>query len=373
MPSTGSSVSRSPRKPYSGTSELDFFAARLLAWFEAHGRHDLPWQLDATPYRVWISEIMLQQTQVRTVIPYYERFVARFPDVAGLAAAPLDAVLAHWSGLGYYARARNLHRAAGLVVETHGGALSKSHDELVRLPGIGRSTAAAILALSSGQRQAILDGNVKRVLARFHAIVGWPGNTAVAKELWQRADEHTPSSRVAEYTQAIMDLGATVCVRGQPECGRCPVVAGCAAHDAGIERELPTARARRERPARRVRVLVVQNAVGDTLLERRPAQGIWGGLLSFPEIGTDDDARDWCRRELGGRVAEATELAKVEHAFSHFDLTLEPVQLALEGGESAVMDGDRWVWYKSHEPLPGGIAAPIEKILRAATQSESLT
>lgn len=360
-----------PRKPCCKATELDFFAARLLAWFEAHGRHDLPWQLEPTPYRVWVSEIMLQQTQVRTVIPYYERFIARFPAVADLAAAPLDDVLAHWSGLGYYARARNLHRAAGLVVEAHGGELPRAIDALVALPGIGRSTAAAILALSCGQRHAILDGNVKRVLARFHAIAGWPGSTPVAQALWARAEEHTPEARVAEYTQAIMDLGATVCVRGRPDCDRCPVVSGCAAHDAGIERELPTPRARRERPARSVRVLVVQNAAGDTLLERRPAQGIWGGLLSFPEIAVDDDAEDWCRRELGARVAGCTALASVDHAFSHFDLTLKPVRLALAGADSAVMDGNRWLWYKSHEPLPGGMAAPIEKILRTATQPES--
>jgi A/G-specific adenine glycosylase len=362
-------ANQSPRR----TTELDSFAARLLGWFDHHGRHDLPWQLDATPYRIWVSEIMLQQTQVRTVIPYYERFMARFPELASLAAAPVDDVLAHWSGLGYYARARNLHRAAGIVIEQHDGRLPAEQAALMELPGIGRSTAAAILALSTGQQLAILDGNVKRVLARFHAIAGWPGETRVAGELWSRAEQHTPAQRVADYTQAIMDLGATVCTRGQPRCEDCPVASDCAAHAAGIERELPTSRKRAERRTRSVTVLVVQNAAGETLLERRPATGIWGGLLSFPELATDEAVGDWCLRRLGIEPAQARPLAAVEHSFTHFDLTLEPVQLELQAEAAVVMDGDRWLWYNSDQPLPGGIAAPIGKILREVTQTESLS
>ena len=314
---------------------------------------------------------MLQQTQVKTVIPYYERFLTRFPDIGALAAAPVDDVLAHWSGLGYYARARNLHRAARIVVDEHGSELPASPEALTALPGIGRSTAAAILALSAGQRHAILDGNVKRVLARFHAVEGSPGRSDVLRALWRHAEEHTPETRVAEYTQAIMDLGATVCTRSRPRCGACPVAADCEARLTGIENELPTPRAKRARPARRVTVLVVQNAAGETLLERRPASGIWGGLLSFPELAVGECAQSWCRRRLGAAPALERQLAAVEHAFTHFDLTLEPLQLALEGTGAAVMDDGQCLWYNAKEPLPGGIAAPIGKILRQVTQQES--
>jgi A/G-specific adenine glycosylase len=383
MRSTASSSSRRKstwkrpsRKPpcwarsRSGAAELDSFARQLLGWFAEHGRHDLPWQIDATPYRVWVSEIMLQQTQVKTVIPYFERFAARLPDLASLAAAPLDDVLAHWSGLGYYARARNLHAAAKLVHERHGGEMPRSLDALTALPGIGRSTAGAILALAFGERQPILDGNVKRALARFHAVEGWPGKAEVAQRLWRLADTHTPSSDVAAYTQAIMDLGATVCMRAEPRCGVCPVAADCAARKAGLERALPTPRKRAARPARRVTVLIVRNTAGQTLLERRPLTGIWGGLLSFPELDGDESAEQWCRRRLGKAPFDAEALAAVEHAFTHFDLTLAPVRLAVDA--AAVMDHDRWLWYNSAEPLPGGIAAPIGKILRAVIRAESL-
>jgi A/G-specific adenine glycosylase len=359
----------------SRAAELDSFATDLLAWFEVHGRHDLPWQRDATPYRVWVSEIMLQQTQVKTVIPYFERFVARFPDLVSLAAAPVDDVLAHWSGLGYYARARNLHRAAQLIVERHGGEMPRSLDTLNALPGIGRSTAAAILAQSFGMAHAILDGNVKRVLTRFHAVEGWPGKTAVARELWALAEQHTPETDAAAYTQAIMDLGATVCTRGQPRCEVCPVAPGCAARAAGIESRLPARRPRTDgesRRSRQVTVLIVQNAAGHTLLERRPASGIWGGLLSFPELDAEESAAEWCRRRLGAEPDDQEALGTVEHAFTHFDLTLAPVRLAVRDAIPAVMDGDRWLWYNSAEPLPGGIAAPIGKILNAVTQTESL-
>jgi len=310
---------------------------------------------------------MLQQTQVRTVIPYYERFMQRFPDLASLASAPLDDVLAHWSGLGYYARARNLHKAACIVSDEHGGELPASPEALEALPGIGRSTAAAILALSDGQRQTILDGNVKRVLARFHAIEGSPASAGVLKALWSHAEEHTPRKCVAEYTQAIMDLGATLCTRGEPACAECPVASDCAAKAMGIAAELPTPRARRARPSRRITVLIVQNAAGETLLERRPQSGIWGGLLSFPELDADEAPAEWCRRRLGAAPAETRQLADVEHAFTHFDLTLAPMRLALDRESAVAMDDARWLWYNSAEPLPGGIAAPIEKILRDVT------
>ena len=315
---------------------------------------------------------MLQQTQVATVIPYFERFVARFPTVERLAAGSLDEVLALWSGLGYYARARNLHRAAQVVVEQHAGRMPEDVDELMELPGIGRSTAAAILALACDRRHPILDGNVKRVLARLHAIEGYPGKAQVAHTLWELADAHTPDESVAEYTQAIMDLGATVCRRGVPQCDICPVARDCAARRLGIERELPHPRPKRDRPVRAVTVLVVQNQAGETLLERRPPAGIWGGLLSFPEIDGPEQTVDWCRRHLGVAPSAEQALASVEHAFTHFDLTLRPVRLSIDAGHGAVMDADRWLWYNSAGPLPGGVAAPIGKILREVTQLEPL-
>ena len=342
----------------------------MLGWFAAHGRHDLPWQVGADAYRVWISEIMLQQTQVRTVIPYYTRFVGRFPTLRALAAAEADEVLAHWSGLGYYARGRNLHRAARLVVERHGGELPRTLDMLMELPGIGRSTAGAILAQAFGERQAILDGNVKRVLARFHAIEGSTDKSDVLTKLWARAEEHTPATRVAEYTQAIMDLGATVCTRSRPRCGECPVAADCVACARGLTSSLPTKRARAARPSRSLTVLVVQSGEGATLLERRPATGIWGGLLSFPELGEGESASDWCRSRFGAEPTTEEPLAEVDHAFTHFDLRLKPLKLVLAHGGANVMDGDRWLWYKAAEPLPGGIAAPIGRILRDVAQSE---
>ncbi|HET8551115.1 MAG TPA: A/G-specific adenine glycosylase, partial [Gammaproteobacteria bacterium] len=259
------------------------FAPRLLAWFASHGRHALPWQREPTPYRVWVSEIMLQQTQVATVIPYFKRFMARFPDLATLAAAPLDDVLALWSGLGYYARARNLHRAAQSAVAEYGGELPASLDELMAFPGIGRSTAGAILSLSRGQRHPILDGNVKRVLARFHAIAGWPGDKRVADRLWEFAESHTPVADCAAYTQAIMDFGATVCTRRNPACDICPMSANCEAYALGRQHDFPAPRARRGYPERNVRVLVIE-AEGAVLLEKRPPTGIWGGLWSLPEL-----------------------------------------------------------------------------------------
>src|SRR5690554_1228697 len=237
----------------------DSFASRLLAWFGTGGRHDLPWQRPRTPYRVWLSEIMLQQTQVRVVVPYFERFVAALPTVAALAAAPLDDVLGLWSGLGYYARARNLHAAARTCAELHDGQLPRDFDALLALPGIGRSTAGAILAQAWGERFAILDGNVKRVLARYHGVEGWPGQPAVERQLWNLALAHLPEARLADYTQAQMDLGATVCTRHSPDCGRCPLRGGCVALATGRTAELPTPKPARASPTREALVLLLQD------------------------------------------------------------------------------------------------------------------
>jgi A/G-specific adenine glycosylase len=247
---------------------------RLLTWYRLHGRKDLPWQHPAAPYPVWISEIMLQQTQVQAAIPYFEKFMARFPDVHALAAAPVDEVLHIWSGLGYYARARNLHRTAELVVADHGGELPRNIDALMALPGIGRSTAAAILALSFGDRHAILDGNVKRVLCRYHSIEGWPGGSGVAKRLWAIAEAQTPDNDLAAYTQALMDLR-------QPRCEDCPLNGDCLALAEGREAELPQRKPRKSTPLRHTVFVIVRDPRGRVLLERRPPAGIWGGLWSF--------------------------------------------------------------------------------------------
>jgi len=337
-------------------------APRLLEWFDAHGRHDLPWQLERTPYSVWVSEVMLQQTQVGTVIPYYERFIARFPTVAALAAAPLDDVLANWAGLGYYARARNLWRAACIVVAEHGGRVPEDFDALHALPGIGRSTAGAILAQALGGRFPILDGNVKRVLARYHAVAGWPGESRVANELWRHSEAHTPRERVADYTQAIMDLGATLCTRAKPACTVCPLASDCAAALAGAQALYPAPRPKRERAQRRVAVLVVRAPDGRVLLERRPAQGIWGGLYSLPELGREESPREWCARSLGACVAAERELSVIEHAFTHFDLDLEPMLVTLAASPSAVQDRDDWLWCRP-EALAVGVPAPVAALL----------
>lgn len=350
-----------PRLP----TEVDAFARRLLAWYDDYGRHDLPWQRQATPYSIWVSEIMLQQTQVATVIPYFERFVARFPAVADLATAGRDEVLAHWAGLGYYARARNMHAAAKIVIAEYNGELPVSMNELEALPGIGRSTAAAILALAYGQRQAILDGNVKRVLARYHAVEGWPGRAGVLRDLWAFAESHTPRERLADYTQAVMDLGATVCTRSSPSCERCPVRRRCAARLAGLQEQLPTRKPRATRPQRQVSVLLVRDSEQRVLLKRRPDTGIWGGLFSLPELADGEDAQRWCDRYLGTGVSSREALAPIDHAFTHFDLRIEPLVLKLQGEARSVIDSDEWLWYKPAHELSVGVAAPIATLLSA--------
>lgn len=347
----------------------DGFAERLLAWYDRHGRKDLPWQRDPTPYRVWVSEVMLQQTQVATVIPYYERFMARFPALADLAAAPEDAVLALWSGLGYYSRARNLHRTAALIAAAHGGTFPATLEQVQALPGIGRSTAGAILALSRGQRHPILDGNVRRVLARYHAINGWPGEAAVERRLWQQAEQHTPTARVAAYTQAIMDLGATLCSRSRPRCGDCPQAAQCQAHAAGEPARYPAPRPRKTLPERQATFLLVSNDAGEVLLERRPPGGIWGGLWSLPEA-EGESAAQWCRRH-GLRLRAETPWPVLRHSFSHFHLAIAPLHVRVKEAAGAVMEAGGAVWYKTELCDQLGLPAPIKRLLaRLARDNE---
>ncbi len=339
------------------------FAGRILAWFKDHGRKDLPWQQQITPYRVWVSEIMLQQTQVTTVIPYFERFVARFPDVQALAAAPLDEVLHHWSGLGYYARARNLHRAARIVCDGLGGVLPIDLEGMQSLPGVGRSTAGAVLSLAGGQRQVILDGNVKRVLARYRAIPGWPGSGEVLRRLWETAEAFTPDQRVAEYNQAMMDLGATLCTRTRPACGECPLQSDCVARALGRVAEFPGKRPRKALPCRSVRMLLVRDREGAVLLERRASAGIWGGLWSLPEIAADADPLGWCMDELHQPGEVGRVLATRRHTFSHFHLDIEPCEILLKNPVLRVLEAGSRLWYNPRSPENVGLAAPVARLL----------
>ncbi len=338
------------------------FAAALIDWQGRHGRHDLPWQRDRTAYRVWISEIMLQQTQVATVIPYYEKFMQRFPDVRALAAAPLDEVLHLWSGLGYYARARNLHRAAACIAAEHAGGFPRSFAAVARLPGIGRSTAGAILALSRGERFPILDGNVRRVLSRHFGIEGNASDRAVSQKLWDLSDECTPAEEVATYTQAVMDLGATVCIRRNPSCTACPVSETCIARSTGRQHELPSRKPSRARRLRQVFMLAAMREDGGVLLERRPESGIWGGLWCLPEFRTAAEAADYARRTLLGSAAAPVPLAVVEHAFTHFDLVITPL-LAHCSGSAGTPDPAQRQWYRAREPARLGLPAPIRLLL----------
>jgi A/G-specific adenine glycosylase len=348
--------------------EPPVFAARLLRWFDAHGRKSLPWQVNPTPYRVWVSEVMLQQTQVSTVIPYYGRFMERFPDVGTLAAAPIDEVLHLWTGLGYYARARNLHACAQAIVERHGGTFPRKLDEVMALPGIGRSTAGAILALSRGERHPILDGNARRALARVFGIGGDPGSPQVLSELWTRADACTPAYRAAAYTQAIMDLGATLCTRTRPACTVCPMNDECVAAREGRQGELPGAKQRRGRKAREAVLLLAESgkdAELAVLLERRPSHGIWGGLWSPPEFENESAALEWCRRELGP-LESSEALAPIDHAFTHFDLRLNPLRVRCAGdgggGGNVVREGDDRLWYALEAPPKVGLPQPIHAL-----------
>ena len=336
----------------------------LLRWFDEHGRHDLPWQHPRSAYRVWVSEIMLQQTQVSTVIPYFERFTLKFPDIQTLANAPLDEVLHIWTGLGYYARARNLHKAAQQVLDQHHGEFPRDFDVVLALPGIGRSTAGAILAQAYEQTHAILDGNVKRVLSRLYAIEGWPGQKAIENRLWEIAERHTPQDRSCDYNQAIMDFGATLC-RRKPECPQCPLIEHCLAYQAGNSSAYPTPRARKTLPVRQTQMLILQDDARQVLLIQRPPSGIWGSLWSLPECPPDHDINDWCQQTLGLNIEALSVQTAVRHTFSHFHLDITPIYASVSCSDQTAMEADGRVWYNTRLPDALGLPAPVKTLLKS--------
>lgn len=342
------------------------FSALLIDWQVRYGRHDLPWQKTRDAYCIWLSEIMLQQTQVTTVIPYYARFLERFPNVDALAQAPVDAVLELWAGLGYYARARNLHRCAQLIVAEHGGKFPREASAIAQLPGIGRSTAAAIAAFAFGARAAILDGNVKRVLARCFAIEGFPGAAKTEKEMWSLAESLLPPARIEAYTQGLMDLGSTLCTRRQPFCGACPMHAMCLARRDGRQAELPVAKPRKALPERATTLMLLTDGQR-VLVERRPPAGIWGGLLTLPEGGAVDPAEFVSRH--GCRLLDTQALPPLKHTFTHFRLNIQTLLCRVEvTPHRACEAGDQWLAYSAIETA--ALPTPIRFLLRSVASKE---
>ena len=339
------------------------FSQQLLEWFRDNGRHDLPWQeRPPNPYRIWISEIMLQQTQVKTVIPYYQRFIARFPEIASLAKAELDEVLQLWSGLGYYMRGRNLHRAAKIVQEQYGGRFPNEFTHLCALPGIGETTAAAIMSLAYNCRHPILDGNVKRVLVRYYALEGWPGEATIQKQLWRLADRLMPIDDVADYTQAIMDLGATICRRSQPQCMLCPVVAGCLTKQRGKQSLIPAKKPRKVLELRKTVFLMIQKEPSELLLEQRPPVGVWPGLWGFPECGREENTATWVERRLGYSVTSVQTRPLIKHSFTHFKLEILPAHIKVLAS-NRVLESGKFRWHKLLDELSFGTPAPVKKLL----------
>lgn len=335
------------------------FQQHILKWFAQSGRKDLPWQKSISAYRVWVSEIMLQQTQVKTVIPYFERFMQRFPDVVTLANSSEDEVLHHWTGLGYYARARNLHKAANIITRQYHGQFPTAFDDIVALPGIGRSTAGAICAIAYQQPYAILDGNVKRVLARYKTVAGWPGKTEVHDKLWQIAEHFTPKKNIADYTQAMMDLGAMVCTRSKPQCDACPLQQSCLAHAEQTQSLYPGKKPKKTLPVKSTIMLLIQNQNGELLLEKRPPSGIWGGLWIFPQCKTEQDIAQWCTlKQIKAKTHK--NLPAFRHTFSHYHLDIQPI-LIQTNNVHQVMESGQLCWYNQQKNI--GLAAPVKKLL----------
>ena len=339
---------------------MSVFSTRLINWQQEHGRHDLPWQNTQDAYRIWLSEVMLQQTQVSTVIPYYTRFLERFPSIDALAQAPLNAVLELWSGLGYYARARNLHRCAQVLVADHQGKFPKNAEAIAELPGIGRSTAAAISAFAFAQRAAILDGNVKRVLARCFGIEGFPGAAQTEKGMWQLAESLLPTIRIEQYTQGLMDLGSSLCTRRKPFCAACPMYEMCIARRTGRQAELPIAKPRKTLPERETTLLLLTDGMR-VLLERRPPAGIWGGLLTLPE-GNEANASEFAQR-YGCRLLNVQTMAPLKHTFSHFHLHIRALFCTVEPTANLLAEPG-WQWLEHEEIETAALPTPIRSLLR---------
>lgn len=337
------------------------FQRAVLGWFDQHGRHDLPWQHNKTAYRVWVSEIMLQQTQVATVIPYYQRFIERFPTVYELANAEQDQVLHFWTGLGYYARARNLHKTAQIIVSEHNGEFPLDIDSIQQFPGIGRSTAGAILSISQDIRAPILDGNVKRVLSRYAAVEGWPGQTPVANQLWELTEKFTPEQRVADYTQAMMDLGATLCTRTKPTCMLCPLVESCEAHKQDSTFLYPGKKPKKAMPQRSAWLLMLENEKGELLLQLRPPTGIWGSLWSFPEFQSEEEIMAYCDNQ--GYQPSKKNSSSFVHTFSHFQLHIHPKIFNITDHCSQIREEQSSCWFNVQKPAELGLAAPVKRLI----------
>lgn len=342
------------------------FADQLLAWFDQHGRKDLPWQQDRSPYRVWVSEIMLQQTQVASVIGYYQRFMTSFPTIKSLANASEDEVLEHWAGLGYYARARNLHKTAKIIQSQYSGTFPNSFDEIVALPGIGRSTAGAILSIAFQQTASILDGNVKRVLCRYHGIDTWPGEKKTENKLWELAQHHTPKTRNDDYTQAIMDLGATCCTRTRPKCSSCPFEHTCIAKKQNLTAGLPVAKPKKKIPEKETWLAFIKHG-DDILLEKRPPTGIWGGLYSLPEVNAElsfEQAVKQIESQLNLKLTLEECDEPINHTFSHFKLEMKPLKLQAANKIRSINEQAQYCWHPLAQLHTIGLPAPIAKYLK---------
>lgn len=340
--------------------QSDKFANQVVQWYHLHGRKTLPWQLGKTPYKVWVSEVMLQQTQVVTVIPYFEKFMASFPDIIALANADEDLVLHHWTGLGYYARARNLHKTAKIVRDKYQGKFPTTLEEVMDLPGIGRSTAGAVLSLSLGQHHPILDGNVKRVLARYFMVEGWYGVKKVENQLWHLSTQLTPKNNVTEFNQAMMDLGASLCSRSRFDCQACPLNSDCAAFNAGKVKEFPHSKPKKAVPKKSCHQLIIQHDE-KVLMEKRPSSGIWGGLFGFFEFNEYSEMVLFLNQQ--GLKTELEELTPFTHVFSHFELTINPHVLNINNVPDVVND-KQLVWYPLDQSIEVGLAAPTKKLVK---------
>ena len=349
------------------TQDAFKFSEKLLTWFDQFGRKDLPWQQNKTPYRVWVSEIMLQQTQVSSVIEYYQRFMSRFPTLESLAIADEDRVLELWAGLGYYARARNLHKTAKIIHQDHQGNFPNTLGDIVALPGIGRSTAGAILSIAFKQQATILDGNVKRVLCRLNAITSWSGERETEKRLWALAEQLTPNSRTGDYTQAIMDLGATLCTRSKPDCHHCPMTLDCKAYTQNLQLELPKSKPKKSIPLRHTRIVLIETEDAHILLEKRPPTGIWGGLYSLPELTIDTslkEAQQQCAKAFNCTLSSPMETNPFQHTFSHFKLELQPLEFKSSNRQSLINDANHFIWVKKEQLSELGMPSPISKYLK---------